>query len=342
MENKEKSYRFFFILILKFSVVLAALSWLVRSEKIDFSTVPTLFQDPYIILGHLGVWLFGVVLMTSLRWFFLLKAMGLHLTLRKTISFNLIGYFFNMFAPGAVGGDLVKAIYVYREQVIQEKTRALLSIILDRVLGLYSIFMLASVGILLNVNYAFSRPSLGLISLFVLSCWASLTAFFLSVMMSSRISNDPFSKLFSKNIPGFKLLNRVYSALLSIRSKPLHFLAAALFSCLFQMTYMSFFFFITCKLSSSPFKWAEFLVVFPIGALSTALPIAPGGFGVGHLAFERTFSLIGVKEGAYVFNVVFLGQAVLSLLGMIPYFLHRSPGRKLDEERSRVLQGLDG
>ncbi len=37
--------------------------------------------------------------------------------------------------------------------------------------------------------------------------------------------------------------------------------------------------------------------IFPIGMLLTALPLAPGGLGVGHLAFEKLYQLIGLSEG---------------------------------------------
>ena len=54
------------------------------------------------------------------------------------------------------------------------------------------------------------------------------------------------------------------------------------------------------------------------------MPLSPGGLGIGHLVFERLFSLIGVASGgANVFNVVFFGQLSLNLLGFFPYILLR-------------------
>jgi hypothetical protein len=53
------------------------------------------------------------------------------------------------------------------------------------------------------------------------------------------------------------------------------------------------------------------------------LPISPGGFGVGHLAFDRLFAAIGLTGGATVFNVFILGQMAPSLIGVVPYLMMR-------------------
>ena len=62
-------------------------------------------------------------------------------------------------------------------------------------------------------------------------------------------------------------------------------------------------------------------IIFPIGNILIALPLAPGGLGVGHLAFDSLFQLIGIKDGANIFNLVFVINMSLNLLGAIPYFL---------------------
>jgi uncharacterized membrane protein YbhN (UPF0104 family) len=64
--------------------------------------------------------------------------------------------------------------------------------------------------------------------------------------------------------------------------------------------------------------------IFPFGILVTALPLAPGGLGVGHAAFDRLFSMVGLPGGANVFNVYVLTQLVLNLLGVFPYLYMKS------------------
>jgi len=73
----------------------------------------------------------------------------------------------------------------------------------------------------------------------------------------------------------------------------------------------------------------EFIIVLPFGMIATVLPIAPGGLGVGHVAFDKLFSLIGLSGGANVFNVIALGQLALNLTGIIPYLLMRKKGESI-------------
>jgi len=56
------------------------------------------------------------------------------------------------------------------------------------------------------------------------------------------------------------------------------------------------------------------------------VPISYAGFGVGHIAFERLFSILGMSGGATVFNVYLIGQTAPCLLGVFPYLTLRRNG----------------
>lgn len=84
----------------------------------------------------LSCFLFGLVyLLAALRWWFLLQVQGIHLPFRVVTALTFIGQFFNAFLLGAVGGDIIKAVYIHK-YAPNHKTHATLSIIMDRVLGL--------------------------------------------------------------------------------------------------------------------------------------------------------------------------------------------------------------
>ena len=128
-----------------------------------------------------------------------------------------------------------------------------------------------------------------------------------------------------KPYPGFSFLRKITQALFALRDKPSYLVWAILLGLGFQVLYMTFFWLVTYRLTGQDLPTADFVAVFPLGFLAIALPIAPGGLGVGHLAFEKLFMLIGLSHGATVFNCIFVGQAALNLLGLIPYlFLKKS------------------
>ncbi len=74
------------------------------------------------------------LLVTFVRWFLLVRAQGLPFTLPNALRLGMIGNYFNTFLPGSVGGDIIKATFIAREQ--DRRTAAVATVILDRVIGL--------------------------------------------------------------------------------------------------------------------------------------------------------------------------------------------------------------
>ena len=57
------------------------------------------------------------------------------------------------------------------------------------------------------------------------------------------------------------------------------------------------------------------LFLMPIGLITTAIPLAPGGIGIGHVAFESLYQLVGVAGGADIFNMYIILQLAVYLMG---------------------------
>src|SRR5207253_1649802 len=79
------------------------------------------------------------------RWYFLVRAQDLPFTLPSALRLGLIGFYFNAFLPGAVGGDIIKAAFIAREQ--SRRTVAITTVIMDRLIGLCGlVWLVALVG----------------------------------------------------------------------------------------------------------------------------------------------------------------------------------------------------
>jgi uncharacterized protein (TIRG00374 family) len=79
--------------------------------------------------------LFGVTYMlAAVRWWFLMRVQKINVSLRVAAALTLIGQFYNSFMLGAIGGDIVKVVYL-QKYAPRQKTQAALSIVMDRVLG---------------------------------------------------------------------------------------------------------------------------------------------------------------------------------------------------------------
>ena len=140
-------------------------------------------------------------------------------------------------------------------------------------------------------------------------------------------------------MPGFALLKKVYICLRSYRHRPAAIIFSWAVSIVLQCGFFYLFLVLTWRLTNQQFSIAVMAVVFALGSLASALPIAPGGLGVGHAAYDKLFEFAGLTGGANVFNVFCLSMLALSLSGAIPYVFAKSklPSRDEAQEFSRVL-----
>jgi uncharacterized protein (TIRG00374 family) len=80
---------------------------------------------------------------TSRRWHMLLETVDIHMGQGRTFVLNMVGSFYNSFMPGSTGGDLIKAYYASKHTT--HRTRAVMSVIIDRILGLLALIILGGV-----------------------------------------------------------------------------------------------------------------------------------------------------------------------------------------------------
>lgn len=308
----------------KLLLVAALLYWLVDSGKLDLKQVAIIFREPEILLFNLAIWGLLYVGLGSLRWNLLLSGVGLKMPLFRVLSLQLIGFFFNTAMPGSVGGDIVKAVYVIREQKAESKTPAMLTVLLDRIIGLTGLFVLAGIAVFWHRDFLVDHPTLMPLATFVVVGLVGIVIGLGVVFYPFPDDKDPIRRLLSLRVPGFRILFNIYSALRCYRQRPGLVLGTVFLSLVIQLGAMSYALFLTERLTGQTPDIGVFAAIFPIGVMATALPLAPGGLGVGHVAFERLYALAGWTGGANVFNIMVLGQLSLNLLGVVPYLLFRA------------------
>ena len=146
-ENKQKSIgRIIASLLVRLVALVAIALWL--STHLDFDSVP---RD---ILTHgwaiTGVACFGAInlAVAALRWRTLMLSFGAVNLPRFALLFrlNLIGHFYNIFVPGAVGGDLGRAFIARR--CFNAASSSYFVIVSERMIGLAALGVFFGVGIL--------------------------------------------------------------------------------------------------------------------------------------------------------------------------------------------------
>lgn len=105
-----------------------------------------------------GIATYGIVeWLSAVRWQWLLRIQGIHLSWARVFLLTLIGVFFNFCIPGGTGGDVVKIFYLLKETP-GKRALALLSVLVDRILGLLGLALLAAVLIGAKWSWLVSTP----------------------------------------------------------------------------------------------------------------------------------------------------------------------------------------
>src|SRR5207302_6700127 len=105
-------------------------------------------RDCLALAATLGL---AAVLLTIIRWYYLVRAQGLPFTMTNALRLGLVGFYFSIFLPGSVGGDIVKAAFIARGQ--SRRTVAVATVILDRAIALWGlIWFVALLGAVFWLN----------------------------------------------------------------------------------------------------------------------------------------------------------------------------------------------
>ena len=243
------------------------------------------------------------VVLASLRWGILLKQSQPR---RKLFSLCLIGGFFNHFMPGSVGGDAVKAYYLYKET--GQGGSSLGSVFLDRYVGYLA---LLSIGLIAGIiGYSDLRP-LGLHwvtpLLFVLFLSGSLLFFGLRIGRRFAAMAD-FYDFFHDRLRDVRSLGKAF--LLSLLIQALNILEIYV---------------ISLGLGQHPTSTALFVFV-PLIFTVMMVPVSISGLGLREGAFVILFGLTGISAEAStsISFLWFLSVATGSLPGLFLYLRLRS------------------
>ena len=181
-ESSSRTSRDYLKFILKLTLGTLLISYVLRSKMVDFQQLEQLFSMPRFIALGLCFMLVSI-LCCAVRWHLLVKAQGLSLSFKDVFELTMIGNFFNTFMPGAVGGDLIKAWYVAGQEP-RRKTKAIFTVLLDRLFGLWVFFCFAASTLFLYRGWIVGHPQL-----------AALAAVLWSVVALSVVGGIFFSHL---------------------------------------------------------------------------------------------------------------------------------------------------
>ncbi|MBF0206797.1 MAG: flippase-like domain-containing protein [Oligoflexia bacterium] len=314
---------------LKLSIAFLLIYWLLKSGKIDFSLLLTSTQYKGSWILALFIYMINIIIV-SVRWKVILATKSVkNFSYLSMIQLTWIGGLFNMVLPGAVSGDFIKLLYVRKIDPELSKTFLLTSVFMDRVLGLFGLLFLMGIASVINYFELIAlSPSIKNLVHLNFMIFLMMVLFFLSLFLPENFQRRVFR--LGEKIPFIgKFFNKTLDQFWSIGKYKKSMVLLVLVSMLTQSMNILTFWILT-----SPFfeyapnvahtlSLSHAFTFIPLGLVVVAIPITPAGLGVGHVAFSTLFAYYGVTNGASLFNNYLMLGALVNLMGLVPYLMHR-------------------
>lgn len=280
---------------------------------------------------------FGFVLLCTLfvaaRWWLLLAMAGCTVPWGRALRLTYVGLFFNIVLPGQTGGDLARAYVVVRDHP-DRRADALMSVMMDRVLGLVAMGLLATLAIYANdARFGELRPWVAAAFLVMAGGLAALVTPGLRRLVR-------FDALIAR-LPQARRIAKLDRALVAYAARPGQVALAIALSCGNHLAATAAVYGLGHAFGDG-LSFLDYLCIVTVANTLSAVPISPGGLGVGEVLYGTLFRVAG---GLYMLGVAssFTYRLLLMAVGLLGGIALVAPGgptrRELAEVREAVREG---
>ena len=284
----------------------------------------------------------GCASLQFVRWYFLVRALDLPFTLRNAFRLGLVGVFYNVFLPGSVGGDLVKAYFIAQGHP-ERKASAVATVIADRLIGLFGLiwlsaafggaFWLAGDARIAGNDWlkGIVRVCGGLVAVTLVG-WVLL-----GLLPQSRA--DRFAGRLRRVAKLGHTLAEVWYAVWAYRQRPRVVYALIGLTAVVHLGFVILFHLaVRVFPAPGPGSLPEHFVVAPVGFIAQAFFPAPGGVGGGEAIFGYLYVLLGRPESTGV-----IGRLTMRLVewafGFTGYMVYLGMKEELPVVEEEAEQG---
>lgn len=291
------------ILFLSLKIIVSGLLLAFVLNKAGLQNIVVHFKalNPWYFLLASLLYIF-LIFLASVRWGLLL---GGRYPVKRLFSLYLIGSFFNHFLPGSVGGDAVKAYYLYQDT--RRGGSSLGSVFLDRYIGF---FALLTIGLVSGIAAFNDLEAVGM-------HWITPSLFALFLVGSLMVFGMRIGRRFSAIADFYDYFHD------TIGKKPV-VLKAFLLSIALQLSTILIIFLIARGIGQRP-PFIALFVFIPIIITVMSVPLSISGLGIREGAFVVLFGLTGISPEAStsIAFLWFLSIVTGSLTGLVEYLRHK-------------------
>jgi uncharacterized membrane protein YbhN (UPF0104 family) len=272
---------------------------------------------------------------SAVRWTVLVRPLGIGAPFKEIASYYLIGMFFNLFAPGTVGGDVSRVYYLLRHQQRDDRARtvpmvrAAISVLMDRAIGMMVLIWIGAAGLFLFPNYP------------VPSSIRSLTFLMAFGFVACALLLPVLRRVLPEN--GSSTVLKLRLVLRSYRSHRSAIVQGILLSLIVHMI-QAWMHVVMGRALNLAIPFSFCLILYPLVGVFAAIPISLNGIGLREGGYVFLLGLIGITaENGVAFGLLlFIIVALDSLIGGVLFLLRRDPQPEVivaPRRRSRLDNG---
>lgn len=295
------------------------------TSQIDLGKVTAILPRMRLLPSAAGVLLIGATLLVAAyRWQRILALVQIQVPWAKAAGLTYIGAFFSAFLPGATGGDVAKAYYLW-QQAGKRGWEAALSVLFDRVAGMMTLFALMGICVVPRWLDATLDPKIRWIAGAL--CGAVVILIFALRWLIVRVGRNNATRVAIETEPRGvrRILAGMGKGLAALQGSPGDYVAVMGASVASQLIMFLGGFLIAFALDSGV-SLASWLIYFPLIMGISALPISISGIGVREYLFLTFASALGFSspEGALTASLAILAAFIFhDALGGIVYLVWR-------------------
>jgi uncharacterized protein (TIRG00374 family) len=299
---------------LKWPVALSLIAWLGYQNREQFERILSGKQEVHwqFLAAAFALCMSSIVL-TFFRWYLLVVALDFPFLFRDAVRLGFLGYLFNYVAPGAVGGDAIKAVVLANEQT-SRRAVAVATILLDRILGLLALLMVGAGASLFVAADIEHRAKI------VAVLWGGTFAGLLGliVMLSPAARSRPVLALTKLPKVGGIVANLI-DAVALYQSRRGVVILTVLISVVGHFGVISSFFLCALAVSSPEMMpgYVAHLFMIPLAEIFGVIVPLPGGVGALEYAVKESYEMAGANPevGLLAAGVYRLTTIVIAIAG---------------------------
>ena len=294
---------------------IAVLVVLYNFGNLDFEALVPLSRAPWTVVAA-GALVFMTLPLMTLRWAILLRALDIAIPIFPLFRIICISAFVSQVLFGPTSADAVRGIYAWRV-LHRGAGRVAISILVDRVVGLFALIFLAVALVTLRWERVRAVPELTVLTLSLVAC-AVVVLVSGAVLLAapSLLLWNPLVLHPHHRISRF--LNQVQDVLMAFRHRPAAICAIVLLSLMIQSSTVIAFVIIARSLRIGGLSLLDVSVAAPLAIVANILPFTPGGLGVGEAAFDQLCRWLAPASVMAPYASIFFAFRAVSLVTLIP------------------------